>query len=310
MSQEALARSEAFMRNEAPQLQKDWLRVDSYKAQIEALTMERIGQLHELTMSVFWSHRQPDLELAVRLGKGYLALDEIGRPLASAMSFCSGDDFASLGMMVTTPRLQALGTGGRLLHRVMVDCIGRDLRLSATREGYRLYEGAGFVPVATVYQHHGRARAIRPPEAVPGLVIRPFEPRDMAALLALDAHAFGAVRSRILEALFAVCEVVVAERGQSIEGYAMLRSFGKGRLIGPIVAEQDGVAMHLAAHFIRQFEGEFLRVDRMVESERFAAFLAAAGLGIYDTVTDMRMGRLRRAQTGPLTYGLAMQSLG
>ena len=27
----------------------------------------------------------------------------------------------------------------------------------------------------------------------------------------------------------------------------MMRSFGKGRVIGPLVAEQDGIAMQLAA---------------------------------------------------------------
>ena len=30
----------------------------------------------------------------------------------------------------------------------------------------------------------------------------------------------------------------------------------------------------------------------------------------FHTVTDMRFGRLRRARSGPMTYGLAMQSLG
>lgn len=310
MPPEALCRYRAFMRREAPKVESDWLKVDSYKARIEQLDISAVDRVHELTVSVFWPHRAPDLAMVLDLGTGYVALDEIGRPLSTAMAFPSGEDFAMFGMMVTTPRLQAQGTGSRLLRRVMRDQAGRDLRLSATREGYRLYEAAGFTPVGLVSQHQGVARAIHPPEPVPGVSVRPMEPGDMEAIRALDAHAYGATRTAILDALLAVSEVLVAERGGAVEGFAMMRNFGKGQVIGPVVAEQDRLAMQLAAVFIMAHEGEFLRLDTIVDSERFEAFVSAAGLGVYDTVTDMRYGRLRRAQSGPMTYGLAMQSLG
>lgn len=310
MPKEALDRHDAFLRREAPAVESDWMKIDAYKARIEQIDPSMVTRLHELTMSVFWPHRAPDIELVMGLGKGYVAFDEIGRPLSSAMGFPSGDDFAMLGMMVTTPRLQARGTGGRLLRRVLKDLRGRDLRLSATREGYALYEAAGFIPVELVYQHQGKARAIHPPEALPGLTVRPMVPGDLAAMQALDLHAYGAARNAILDAAFRVSEVIVAERGGEIEGYAMMRPFGKGRVIGPLIAEQDTVAMQLAAHFIMAHEGAFLRLDTSVDSKRFGAFLSAAGLGVFDTVTDMRFGALRRASSGPMTYGLAMQSLG
>ncbi|WP_278924516.1 MULTISPECIES: hypothetical protein [Pseudophaeobacter] len=310
MPPEALARYRAFMLREAPKIESDWLQVDIYKASIEGLDHSMVPRLHELTVSVFWPHRAPDIALMVDIGSGYVALDQIGRPLSSAMSFPADEDFAMLGMMVTTPRLQAQGTGGRLLRRVMRDQAGRDLRLSATRQGYRLYESAGFVKVGTVSQHQGRARAIRPPETPQGLLVRPMEPEDLPSLRALDAHAYGAKRTVILDALLKVSEVVVAERGGEVEGYAMLRKFGKGRLVGPVVAEQDAVAMQLTGHFVLAHEGEFLRCDSMTESAAFEAFLSAAGLGVFDTVTDMRFGRKRRPESGPQTYGLALQSLG
>lgn len=310
MPPEALERYGAFMRRETRWPDGDWLKVDLYKARIEPLDVHMRDLLHELTVSVFWPHRAPDIALMFELGTGYLAKDQIDRPVSSAMGIPSGEDFAMLGMMVTTPRLQSQGSGGRLLRRVMGDYAGRDLRLSATKQGYRLYEAAGFIPVGPVSQHQGIARAIRPPEPVTGVSVRPMEAADLAALRALDAHAFGADRSRTLDVLLQRSEVVVAERGGAVEGYAMMRNFGKGRVIGPIVAEQDGVAMQLAAAFIMAHEGSFLRVDSIVESARFEAFLSAAGLGVFDTVTDMRFGRLRRAMSGPQTFGLAMHTLG
>ena len=201
MPQEALARLRSFMRSEVSTIEGEWMQVDLFKARIRRLDLSMLPLLHELTVSVFWPHRPPDLEMALGLGKGYIALDEIGRPLGTAMGFPSGEDYAMLGMMVTTPRLQALGTGRRLLRRVMRDQAGRDLRLSATREGYRLYESAGFTPVGLVFQHQGLARAIRPPEPVQGVSVRPMQESDLAAIRALDAHAYGAVRTRVLDAL-------------------------------------------------------------------------------------------------------------
>lgn len=306
----SLGRYRAFIRSEAPVVATDWLQVDMFKARIEPIDLSMVDPLHSLTISVFWPHRAPDIALMVGLGAGYIALDEIGRPLSSVMGFPSGEDFAMLGMMVTTPRLQAQGTGGRLLRRVMCEQAGRDLRLSATRQGYHLYESAGFAPVGLVYQHQGIARAIRAPETVRGLAVRPMQPGDLGQMRALDTHAYGAARTAILDAVLDASDVIVAERGGAVEGFAMIRNFGKGKVIGPIVAEQDAVAMQLAATFIRAHEGQFLRLDSIVESDRFETFLAAAGLGVYDTVTDMRVGRLRRALSGHMTYALATQSMG
>ncbi|MDF0600954.1 GNAT family N-acetyltransferase [Psychromarinibacter sp. C21-152] len=310
MPELAKKRYAAFMQRDVPEVARDWMQVDAFMARIDTLDASKIGLLHELTISVFWPHRAPDLELFLRMGHGYIAVDEIGRPLGSAMSFKSGEDFAMCGMMVTTPRLQAHGAGRRLLRRVMADCSGCDLRLSATREGYRLYESAGFVPVGPVYQHQGVARTIHAPEPVPGLTVRPAEPRDFEAIRALDAHAYGAPRSGMLDVLCEVSETLVAERGGAAIGFAMLRDFGKGKVIGPVIAEADEIAMHLAAPFVMAHAGTFLRFDTPVESDRFSAFLAAAGLGVYDTVTEMRLGRMRRALSGPVVYGLATHSLG
>lgn len=310
MPTRALKRYEAFMQRQAPAIAHEWLQVDAYKASIEELDPSMVGRIHELTVGVFWPHRAHDLELLLQLGAGYVALDEIGRPLGSAMYFRYGADFAMCGMMVTTPRLQTHGTGARLLRRVMRDCAGCDLRLSATRSGYRLYESAGFVPVGPVGQHQGIARNIRAPDAVPGLSVRPCEAGDLDAVHALDGHAYGAPRGDLLAALQGLSTVAVAERSGRIVGFAMMRDFGKGHVIGPVVAEGDAVAMHLCAGFIEALPGRFLRLDTPVNSDRFSAFLCAAGLGVYDTVTEMRLGRMRRALTGPLCYGLAAQSLG
>ncbi|TMV81000.1 GNAT family N-acetyltransferase [Thioclava sp. BHET1] len=305
----AQARYAAFMSKLSAE-DEAWMQVDTYKAEIRALTPAMRNLLHELTVGVFWPHRDHDLDLFLALGQGYLALDQIERPLGSAMYFKMGEDFAMCGMMVTTPRLQAQGAGRRLLRRIMRDCAGRDLRLSATRSGYRLYESAGFIPVSTIWQHQGIARPIRLPTPVPGLEIRPVQPQDTRTLHLLDRMAYGATRTAVMEAMLKASTGTVVLRGGEICGFALMRPFGKGMVIGPVVAEDDRMAMQLVAPLIQQCQGQFTRLDTPLQTEQFAAFLASAGMGVFDTVTEMRIGPARRAVEGALTYGLASHSLG
>lgn len=285
------------------------LRIDAYDTLAQPLGLAQRRLLHELTVGVLWPHRAHDLDLFLSLGQGYLAMDEIGRPVGSALYFPMGDDFAMLGMMVTVPRLQARGAGKWLLQRVLADCAGRDLRLSATRSGYRLYAAAGFLPVAVIHQQQGIARPIGTGPAS-GAGIRDLRPSDQAALRDLDQAAYGARRRRILDALLPLSTGTVALRDGAVRGFALQREFGRGVVIGPVVAEDDAIAMALTAPLIRANAGTFVRLDTPVDSEVFLGFLADAGLAAFDTITEMRIGPPRRATAGAVTYGLASHSLG
>ena len=275
----------------------------------------RIGQadrslLHELTVGVVWPHRPHDLDMLIKLGDGYLATDEIGRAMGSAMCFKADEGFAMLGMMVTAPRLQTHGTGRWLLKRVMGDCDGIDLRLSATRSGYRLYESAGFQPYRTIFQYQGKMNAIEAPALSPGVILRPLEDGDQDAIRTLDAHAYGAKRSRALTELLRLSQGMVAEVAGEVRGFALIRPFGRGMVIGPLVAEDEDTAIALAAKLIEGEQGNFVRLDTPVKSDRFNAFLNDAGMALYDTVTEMYLGQQRRPEDGAQLFGLAAHSLG
>lgn len=303
------ARYKAFMAPEASD-DGDLLQFENYNATLSEIDASKLPLLHELAMSVFWPHRGRDISLFIKLGQGYIALDEIGRPLGSAMYFPLGDDFAMLGMMVVTPRLQGGGAGRRLLRRIMRECEGRELRITATRSSRSFYEAAGFEPVCEIIQQQGVAKPIKLPEPLPGLILRPMTPADHPAVLELDRVAYGADRTRIMEALFPISEGIVALRDGKVVGYAMKRPFGRGTVVGPIVAPDDDTAMQMAAPLVKACEGKFTRVDSAEDNARFRAFLSAAGLGVYDTVTEMRLGEARRPMTGTRVFGMASHSLG
>ncbi|MEM6482029.1 MAG: GNAT family N-acetyltransferase, partial [Pseudomonadota bacterium] len=220
-------------------LDTDRMKVGAFEAHLTPLSAADVKQLHELSVNVFWPHRDRDLALFLEVGSGYMARDQIGRPLGSAMYFPCGDDFAMIGMMMTAPRLQSRGTGRWLLHHVMRDCAARDLRLSATRSGYWLYESSGFLPVATIRRHQGIVRSVYRPDKIAGVTLRRGTLVDKAAIAALDRIGFGADRQTILDRLWEKSTSVVAKRAGSIVGYAFFRNFGRGTVIGPVVADSD-----------------------------------------------------------------------
>ncbi|SDX64754.1 GNAT family N-acetyltransferase [Roseicitreum antarcticum] len=286
------------------------LRINAFEAQTVPITPQGRALLHELTVSVFWPHRENDLEFLIAQGQGYIAVDEIGRAVGSAMRFPMGKDFATLGMMVTPPRLQAQGGGRWLLQRIMRDCDGRDLRLNATRSGYRLYLSVGFIHVGTIYQHQGIVGTVPQPDAMPGVELMPVTLDDAPAIAQMDAEAFGADRGPLLGALIGVSAGMIAMRNGRPCGYALRRPFGKGYVLGPLVAESEEMAVHIAAPLIAQCQGKFLRVDTPSQGQALTGFLSAAGMARFDTVTEMRIGPHRRASEGMVTFGLAAHSLG
>ena len=69
-----------------------------------------------------------------------------------------------------------------------------------------------------------------------------------------------------------------------------MRSFGRGQLIGPVIAVDDPGARAMIAHLLGQRIGQFVRVDVPKESG-LAAWLP--GLGLEDAGTVIRMVRGR-----------------
>lgn len=191
----------------------------------------------------------------------------------------------------------------------------RALGLNATSAAYRLYRSLGFSDEATVFQHNGRALAPGLVQLPRGAVLREAAESDLEAMAALDAQAFGTDRSWLLGHLFAASAGTVLLRGELIEAFALCRQFGRGHVIGPIVASCDADAIAVTRPHVAQHVGTFLRIDTRQQDGDFAAFLTQCGLPVYDTLTTMSfrrpwLGRIASsAATTPMTYALASHAL-
>jgi len=283
------------------------VRLKSFELVARDIAEAETSLLHALSLSVGWPHRPHDWELLLRSGEGFVAEDGIGRVFGTAMWFTHGEDFATIGMVITSPRTQTQGNARWLMEQVLDRCKGRALGLNATHAAYNLYVSLGFDTEATVYQCQGEVAATLPElPALAGELV-PLSADDLDAIAALDTQAFGTDRRRLIALIAGDSAVYGLRRGGALMGYSCCREFGRGKVIGPIVAAGDADAIHLAAVHLNQCRGQFARIDTREKDGAFADFLARCRLGIFDTVTTMSKGRpfLVREPGGMRIYGLA-----
>lgn len=238
---------------------------------IDAVGDRDLDAVTDMVKTLNWPHRREDIDLFMRLGRGRVARDEAGGLLGVALWWTFEPAAARLGLVMVDPAQQGKGIGRRLVELVLEDAAGRSMKLLATEAGKPLYDSLGFVEIGACRQYQGVYEV--EPDADPD--IRDAGPDDMPAILALDTAAFGAERVPTLRALTAVGRAVVIEGGSGVTGYAIERAFGRGSVVGPIVAGDETDAIRLFRALARP---GFVRVDIPVTGTAVARHLEAMGL--------------------------------
>jgi|SRR4051794_30533083 GNAT superfamily N-acetyltransferase len=287
------------------------VRVKSFELAAKDINDVDVKLLHALSIGVGWPHRPKDWDFLRRAGHGIVAVDGIGRVFGSAMWFPHGQEFATIGLVITSPRTQAQGTGRWLMEQVFERCGDRNLSLNSTDAAYHLYLSLGFTKEATVFQWQGEVVAPIPALPVLDGELGLSSAEDLEEIAALDKRAVGIDRHRLLALLAEGASICTLKRRGEIVGYSMNREFGRGRVLGPIVASNDCDAIHLTAVHLKDLAGRFVRVDTREQTGLFAEFLQQSRLGMNDTVTTMSKGRrvLNRKENKPWVYGLAGHAL-
>lgn len=237
-----------------------------------------------LSQVLRWPHRIEDWQFVLRLGTGFVA-EEAGAVIGTGLCWKQGEQ-ASLGMIIVSPAHQGKGIGKALMSLVLEDLGERCTLLNATPAGQPLYERLGFVATGTVNQHQGTMNALSAMPAAAGEALRPFEPGDTKAVIELGSRATGMSRDQPLKALLAVGETVVLERHGKVLGFSVIRRFGRGHAIGPVVAADADQAKALIAYWSGAYAGSFVRVD-VTGTSGLQDWLTEAGLPQVDTVVAM-----------------------
>jgi GNAT superfamily N-acetyltransferase len=268
---------------------------------------EHVNEAVGLSSGLGWPYREADWRFALSLGRGIAAVQD-GRLVATGFWWPYGEDVASCGMVIVDPRLQGRGIGAAIMDRVLADTGDRTVILNSTREGQRLYTRLGFVPYGQVRQHQAVLTDL--PAAVPGTeFVRDMAAGDEVAVRGLDHAAARMDRGHLLDALFAVGSVAVLDRGKGVEGYACARDFGRGIVIGPVVARSEADAKALIVTLAARHQGVFVRID-VTEASGLSPWLETIGLPGVDHVVAMIRGDLPPYATDIRLFALSNQSLG
>ena len=227
---------------------------------LRAMCATDLGAAHALSVAVHWPHRLVDWEFAFALGQGLVA-ERDGEVVGTAFLWRWGPRHATLGLVIVDPRCQGRRIGQRLMQGLLDGLDGVTVLLHATPEGRGLYERAGFVTTGEVRQHQGQAVQAPLVALERGVRLRPASRRDLPRLVALDARASGMAREALLRRLLETGKTVVLDRDGEALGFAISRRFGRGRVIGPVVAPDAAGARALIAHWVNLHAGKFVRID-------------------------------------------------
>jgi hypothetical protein len=182
--------------------------------------------------------------------------------------------------------------------------------LHATSEGRGLYERLGFVRTGEVRQHQGLAQPAPLMAPGAGRRLRPATEADLSTLASLDAAARGMPRAALIDDLFreADATVVLDEDGRA-RGFALLRRFGRGHVIGPVAAPDTEGAQALIAHLSGLNAGRFTRIDIDFDTG-LAEWLESLGLQRVGAPTTMVLGAPLPQDPDVRLYAIVTQALG
>ncbi|HET6970268.1 MAG TPA: GNAT family N-acetyltransferase [Phenylobacterium sp.] len=271
-----------------------------------ALSPGHLPQALALSQALQWPYRLEDWAFAVALGRGF-AVEIDARLAGTALWWPYGQDHASAGMIIVAADAQRMGIGRALMEALLADAAGRSMILNSTREGFSLYGSLGFVERGHVRQH--QAVLTQAPAPGPGSTARPFRPTDLEAIRRLDRAASGMERTTLIDALFGIGEVMVLERDGAVCGYGCARRWGRGVVIGPVVAETGAAARGIISALAAPHAGQFVRVD-VTSGSGLSPWLEAIGLPQVDQVVAMTRGEPPRPSGLATLFALANQSLG
>jgi predicted N-acetyltransferase YhbS len=255
-----------------------------------------------LSRQAGWPHRLEDWEMAIALSTGVVALDG-ERVVGTTLTTRYGNDCATINMVIVAESMRGQGLGRKLMQAGLEAASDLPCRLIATEEGLPLYKKLGFSEAGIVLQHQGIC-----PEIVAPTDVELATPGDFSAVAALDREAFGADRGMLLSYLQNVGRIAILRKGGVPTGYSCLRSFGRGQVIGPVVAANTGDAQKLIRFLMADCTGIFVRVDTTTTS--LSTWLAEHGLAHVGGGTAMRRGGQISPSPRVKTFALANQAFG
>lgn len=213
-----------------------------------------------LSVEAGWNQTANDWRLMLELGDGVGLRTDAGRLVATALTLPYGGRFAWVCMVLVSTDFRGRGIATRLLgDRIeWTRAAGMIAGLDSTEAGRRVYQPLGFTDIYGL--HRLVASGPLPPatETPPGEIrIVPMEAGDIDRVLAYDEPAFGAGRGPVLAYLreHRPERALIAEHGGRLGGFVLARDGRNAHHMGPLVADNEGIAIALASRALDGLAG-------------------------------------------------------
>ena len=278
---------------------------DSDDVVLVPFSREHLEGALQLSQEMSWPYRLEDWALALELGQGFVLRNGAGTVIATAAWWAYGEDHASAGMIIVAKAAQGRGHGARLMDALLTAAHPRTITLNSTAEGLALYERRGFVRIGVIQQHQGIPGARH--QAPPAGLVRAMAPSDLETIARLDQQATGWARRQMLDRLIHPGDGHVLVRDGKPRGYAISRLFGRGHVIGPVVAESTADARALIEAALARLGQVFVRIDTAATSQ-LGDWLDGIGLHQVGDATTMVKGPPTPPAGPARLFALANQS--
>lgn len=273
---------------------------------VRAATATDLPAMYQLSFEQGWPHRVDDWLLMMDLAEALVLEDKSG-VIGCGLRITQGES-ASLALILVHHSCRGRGLGKRLMAALVEQSPTPSLFLNATREGAPLYRKYGFRDVGCVSQWQGicQASQLEPPsdelESLPSA--------DCDEVRLMLHRARGIEPETLIKAMGKVQQRLVGLRGaEGLKGFACLRHFGRGWVIGPVIALTAVDAARLILGLAADLDGEFLRVD-LPESSGLEPELRGLGLSQVDSVNLMWRGDAPVIAGEEQIYALFSQATG
>ncbi|SEG86967.1 GNAT family N-acetyltransferase [Marinobacterium lutimaris] len=258
----------------------------------------------QLSFEQGWPHRVGDWLLMLEIGEA-VVLEEDAEVIGCGLRIAQGDS-ASLALILVRRACRGRGLGRLLMQTLIERSPTASLFLNATAEGAPLYRKYGFNDAGTVIQWQGICRASALGEAFGQL--EALESAD--EIVQLLKRARGVDPDALIGALRRSQQRLVGVREKdALTGFACLRRFGRGWVIGPVVAATRANAARMIEALAADLDGEFLRID-LPEQTGLEPLMSSLGLSEVDRVSLMWRGEAPAPLGAERLYALFSQATG
>jgi GNAT superfamily N-acetyltransferase len=282
-------------------------------ANIEPIDPGEAEAVWPLSIEAGWNQNVADWRFMLGAGRGFGLRNEGGTWEASSLVLPLGQHLAWISMVLVTRSRRSGGVGTSLLKRCLDEVKANDAvaGLDATEQGRPIYLKLGFHDLYKIARWHldGAKDVVAPPA---GVAVRPFAIADLPKLPTYDRPLSGMERPTLLAHLATrqpgLAWVAETPSGK-LMGFALGREGRNANSIGPVIADNETVALALISKATTAAKGPFI-IDVPDAHGALRGWLERQGAVTPRAYMRMTLGTAKKLDDPAHVFALAGPELG